>query len=83
MDAYDRRLLDDLDTLVEKLEKQAHPNQSGVALLEVFSPALASLIPATVEAGERDLDIVTRARGRLAELLEGGQGLCIGRSIPA
>lgn len=73
MDAYDRRLLDDLETLAEKLEKQAHPNQTGVALLGVLSPALASLVPATVEAGERDLAIVTRARVRLTELLKGDE----------
>lgn len=70
MDKYDRRLLADLDTLAEKLEKQAHPNKTGVALLGALSPALASLVPATVEAGERDLAVVTRARVRLAELLE-------------
>lgn len=70
MDEYDRRLLADLDTLAEKLEKQAHPNQTGVALLGALSPALASLVPATVEAGERDLAIVTKARVRLAELLK-------------
>ena len=73
MDAYDRRLLDDLETLAEKLEKQANPNQTGVALLGVLSPALASLVPATVEAGERDLAIVTRARVRLTELLKGDE----------
>lgn len=73
MDAYDLRLLDDLETLAEKLEKQAHPNQTGVALLGVLSPALASLVPATVEAGERDLAIVTRARVRLTELLKGDE----------
>lgn len=73
MDAYDRRLLDDLETLAEKLEKQARPNQTGVALLGVLSPALASLVPATVEAGERDLAIVTRARVRLTELLKGDE----------
>lgn len=73
MDAYDRRLLDDLETLAEKLEKQAHPNQTGVALLGALSPALAALVPATVEAGERDLAIVTRARVRLAELLKGDE----------
>lgn len=70
MDEYDRRLLADLDTLAEKLEKQAHPNQTGIALLGALSPALASLVPATVEAGERDLAIVTNARVRLAELLK-------------
>lgn len=70
MDKYDRRLLADLDTLAEKLEKQAHPNQTGIALLGALSPTLASLVPATVEAGERDLAVVTRARVRLAELLE-------------
>lgn len=70
LENYDRHLLSDLDTLAEKLEKQAHPNQTGVALLGVLSPALASLVPATVEAGERDLAIVTRARVRLAELLK-------------
>ena len=70
----DRLLLRDLDTLAEKLEKQAHPNQTGVALLGVISPALAALVPATTEAGERDLAIVTRARARLAELLEGDDG---------
>ena len=74
MDAYDRRLLDDLDTLAEKLEKQANPNKTGVAMLGVLSPALASLVPATTEAGKKDLDIVTRARTRLAELLEGSEG---------
>lgn len=73
MDAYDRRLLDDLETLAEKLEKQAHPNQTGVALLGALSPALAALVPAAVEAGERDLAIVTRARVRLAELLKGDE----------
>ena len=70
MDEYDVRLLSDLDTMAEKLEKQAHPNQTGVALLGALSPALASLVPATVEAGERDLAIVTRARVRLAEMLK-------------
>ena len=73
LESYDRRLLDDLDTLAEKLEKQAHPNQTGVALLGALSPALASLVPATVEAGERDLAIVTRARVRLTELLKGDE----------
>lgn len=71
MDAYDRRLLDDLETLAEKLEKQAHPNQTGVALLGALSPALASLVPATVEAGKKDLQIILRAIERLNELLEG------------
>lgn len=69
LDSYDYKLLEDLDTLAEKLEKQAHPNQTGVALLGVISPALAALVPATTEAGERDLAIVTRAKVRLCELL--------------
>lgn len=69
LESYDRRLLDDLDTLAEKLEKQAHPNKTGVALLGAISPALAAMVPATTEAGERDLAVVTRARVRLCELL--------------
>ena len=69
LESYDRRLLDDLDTLAEKLEKQANPNKTGVALLGAISPALAALVPATTEAGERDLAVVTRARVRLCELL--------------
>lgn len=44
LESYDRRLLDDLDTLAEKLEKQANPNKTGVAMLGVLSPALASLV---------------------------------------
>lgn len=70
MDECDVRLLEDLDTLAERLEKQAHPNKTGVAMLGAISPALAALVPATTEAGERDLAIVTKARARLAELLE-------------
>lgn len=69
LESYDRRLLDDLDTLAEKLEKQAHPNKTGVALLGAISPTLAAMVPATTEAGERDLAVVTRARVRLCELL--------------
>lgn len=69
MDEYDRLLLADLDTLAEKLEKQAHPNKTGVALLGALSPALASLVPVATEAGKKDLETVTRARARLAELL--------------
>lgn len=69
LEDFDRLLLDDLDTLAEKLEKQAHPNKTGVAMLGVLSPALAALVPATTEAGERDLAIVTRVKARLCELL--------------
>lgn len=73
MNENDRRLLADLDAMAEKLEKQAHPNKMGVAMLGVLSPALASMVPATIEAGEKDLDIVARARTRLAELLKGDE----------
>lgn len=69
LESYDRRLLDDLDTLAEKLEKQANPNKTGVAMLGVLSPALASLVPATTEAGKKDLAVVTKAKVRLCELL--------------
>lgn len=73
LESCDRRLLEDLDTLAERLEKQAHPNKTGVAMLGAISPALAALVPATTEAGERDLAIVTKARARLAELLKEGE----------
>lgn len=69
LESYDIRLLEDLDTLAEKLEKQANPDKTGVALLGVISPALASLVPATTEAGKKDLATVTRAKVRLCELL--------------
>ena len=72
-DDSDRRLLADLGAMAEKLERQAHPNKTGLAMLGVLSPALASMVPATIEAGEEDLDIVARARTRLAELLKGDE----------
>lgn len=70
MDAYDQRLLEDLDTLAEKLEKQAKPDPFAVALLGALNPTIASAIS---EAGTKDHATVLRVRARLAELLTEGK----------
>lgn len=67
MDAYDQRLLEDLDALAEKLEKQAEPDPIAVALLGALNPTLVSAIS---EAGTKDHATVLRVRARLVELLK-------------
>lgn len=78
MDAYDQRLLYDLDALAEKLEKQAKPDPAAVALLGALNPALKAFAPAISEAGTKDHALVLRVRARLAELLKGDSGKKIG-----
>lgn len=74
MDEYDRRLLADLDTLAEKLEKQAKPDPVAVALLGALNPVLKAAAPVMSEASAKDHALVLRVRARLAELLEGDKG---------
>lgn len=67
MDTYDQHLLEALDTLAEKLEKQAKPDPIAVALLGALNPTLVSAIS---EAGTKDHSTVLRVRARLVELLK-------------
>lgn len=71
MEKSDDRLLRDLEWMADRMKKQAEPNAAGVAMLGILSPTLASMVPATVEAGKRDLQIILRTIDRLNELLEG------------
>lgn len=69
----DRGLLESLDALAEKLEKQVKPDPAAVALLGALNPALKAFTPSIRENGKKDLSTVKAARMRLAELLKEAQ----------
>lgn len=66
-------LLRDLDELVNKIEKQAHPDPAALSMLGAMNPILKAATPHLGKKAAKDYDTITRVRARLVELMEGAQ----------
>ena len=67
--AEDVRLLGELNGLIERAQRQAAPPEFAGAVLGAISPVLKAAMPAQKEA-KRQVDILTRAKARIEQLLE-------------
>ena len=68
--SQDVKLLADLSALIEHTKKQAKPPAFVGAFLGSFSPLLKDALPFAQESAKKELDILTRAKERLEELIE-------------
>ena len=66
----DVQLLTDLQELISDAERTANmPGYAG-AVFNVISPALKAAMPAAQKKARRQIDVLTRAKERLMELME-------------
>lgn len=70
----DMQLLTDLQGLIDEAEKTAHPPEYAGAVFGTISPVLKKALPATQKRAQHQIDVLTRAKDRLSELLEGVHG---------
>ena len=69
----DVQLLTDLQELISDAERTANmPGYAG-AVFNAISPALKAAMPAAQKKARRQIDVLTRAKERLMELMEGPQ----------
>ena len=66
----DIQLLADLQSLIEKREKQINPPEGSTAIMGAISPVLRAAMPAAQKTAQRELDILVRVKDRMSELLE-------------
>lgn len=66
----DVQLLADLQILIDEAEKTANPPSYAGAVFGAISPALKKAMPAAQERARHQIDILTRAKNRLSELIE-------------
>lgn len=68
----DVQLLTDLQELISDAERTANmPGYAG-AVFNAISPALKAAMPAAQKKARRQIDVLTRAKKRLMELMEEG-----------
>ena len=65
--AEDVRLLGELNGLIERAQRQAAPPEFAGAVLGAISPVLKA---AAQKEAKRQVDILTRAKARIEQLLE-------------
>ena len=68
--AKDAQLLADLQGLIDEAEKTANPPDYAAGVFGAISPVLKKAMPAAQERARRQIDVLTRAKARLSELLE-------------
>lgn len=68
--ANDVQILADLQSLIDEAEKTANPPSYAGAVFGAISPMLKKAMPAAQERARHQIDVLTRAKNRLAELLE-------------
>ena len=66
----DVKLLSDLNALIDRAERSAHPPELAGAVFGAISPVLKAAMPAAQKDAERQLDVLTRAKARLEQLIE-------------
>lgn len=66
----DVQLLADLQGLIDEAEKTANLPEYAVGIFGAISPVLKKVMPAAQERARRQIDVLTRAKVRLSELLE-------------
>lgn len=71
--SQDVKLLADLSALIERAEKQAKPPEFAGAVFGAISPVLKAALPAAQAAARKEVDVLTRAKTRLEELMEEAQ----------
>lgn len=66
----DVQLLADLQSLIDEAEKTANPPEYAGTVFGAISPVLKKALPAAQQKARHQIDVLTRAKNRLSELLE-------------
>ena len=66
----DLKLLGELQGLIDEAKKTANPPDYAKDVLGAISPALKKVLPAARMRAVHQIDVLTRAKNRLEELME-------------
>ena len=69
----DVKLLGDLQALIAEAEKTANMDPAAQMAVKMVSPSMKKLIPTARTQAQHRIDVLTRAKTRLAELMEADQ----------
>ena len=68
--AKDVQLLADLQGLIDEAKKAAYPPAYAADVIGNISPLLKKVMPVAQQQARNKIDVLTRAKTRLSELLE-------------
>ena len=66
----DLKLLSELQSLIDEAKKMANPPNYAEDVLGTISPMLPKIMPAARMRAVHQIDVLTRAKARLEELME-------------
>lgn len=68
--AKDAQLLADLQGLIDEAQRTTNPPDYAGDVFKTISPVLKKAMPAAQKRARHQIDVLTRAKARLGELLE-------------
>lgn len=66
----DVQLLADLQSLIDEAKRAANPPDYAAGVFGAISPVLKKVMPVAQQQARHQIDVLTRAKTRLSELLE-------------